>query len=180
MNIFVAHKLIFAIFVLMTFTACSKLEKVNVPAAPNLPSNPSPGDGDAIPPDTLDIELSWTCVDPDGDPITYDIYFDTSAVPAIHDSLIDTTVYEISGLFYNRTYYWQVVARDSTGLETEGPIWSFTVSWPPGGMIAFASDREGNYDIFTMWADGTHQRNITNNDGHDHKPSWSPDCSRIG
>jgi hypothetical protein len=170
---------ILVVLVSLIPVTCSKLDKVMGPAAPNVPSNPSPADADAIPPDTLDIELSWTCVDPDGDPMTYDIYFDTLAVPAIYDSLIDTTAYDITGLFYNRTYYWKVVATDSTGLVTEGPVWSFSVSWPPGGMIAFTSDRDGTYDIFIMWADGTHQRNITNSAGNDYKPSWSPDCSRI-
>jgi Tol biopolymer transport system component len=180
MKTLLSHKLILAVLPILMFGACSKLDKVTGPEAPDIPSSPSPGDGEAIPPDTLDIELSWTCADPDGDLLTYDIYFDTSAVPAIYDSLIDTTVYVIRGLFYNRTYYWQVVARDSTGLETEGPIWNFSISWPSGGMIAFASNRDSsNYDIFTMWADGTHQRNITNSPGDDTAPSWSPDASKI-
>jgi hypothetical protein len=30
------------------------------------------------------------------------------------------------GLHYNSTYYWQIVATDTTGLETEGPVWSFS------------------------------------------------------
>jgi Tol biopolymer transport system component len=178
----ILNKLILAASILAMLAACSKLEKVIAPAGPNVPSNPSPADGDAIPPDTLDIELSWTCVDPDGDPITYDIYFDTSAVPAVYDTLIDTTAYEISGLFYNRTYYWKVVATDSTGMVTEGPVWSFSVSWPPGGMIAFNSDRDGDdfdYDIFIMWADGSHPRNLETGPGVDIFPSWSPDCSKI-
>lgn len=179
MRIPVSDRLIFAISVLTIFAACSKLEKVIGPAAPNIPSNPSPGNGNVIPPDTLDIDLSWACIDPDGDPITYDIYFDTSATPGLYDSSVDTTSYTVTDLFYNRTYYWKVVATDSTGMVTEGPVWSFSISWPPGGMIAFTSDRDGNYDVFTMWADGTHQRNISNADGYNLDPCWSPDGSRI-
>ena len=32
-----------------------------------------------------------------------------------------------------------------------------------GGRIAFTSDRDGNYEIYTMNADGTGQTRLTNN-----------------
>jgi Tol biopolymer transport system component len=176
----VTYLLITVVLAFFALTTCSNLERVIGSLAPEVPSDPSPVDGETVPPDTLDIELSWTCIDPNGDPLTYEIYFDTAAVPAIYDSLIDTTYYEVTGLFYNRTYYWKVVATDSSGLVTEGPIWNFTVSWPPGGMIAFTSDRnDGDFDIFIMFSDGSHQRNISNIADYDYYPSWSPDGSQL-
>ncbi len=45
--------------------------------------------------------------------------------------------------------------------------------------IAFVSDRDGNYDIFVMNADGTEQRNLTNHPSLDTYPSWSPDGKKI-
>ena len=45
--------------------------------------------------------------------------------------------------------------------------------------IAFASDREGNYEIYVMTADGGDLRRLTNNRATDHSPSWSPDGKRI-
>ena len=47
------------------------------------------------------------------------------------------------------------------------------------GQIAFSSDRDGNYEIYVMDADGSNQRNLTNNDRRDEEPSWSPDGKRI-
>ncbi|MBM3934312.1 MAG: hypothetical protein FJ319_08435 [SAR202 cluster bacterium] len=45
--------------------------------------------------------------------------------------------------------------------------------------IAFASKRDGNWEIYVMNADGTDQRNLTSNPAFDSYPSWSPDGKRI-
>lgn len=45
----------------------------------------------------------------------------------------------------------------------------------PEGEIAFVSNREGNEDIFLMDADGSNVRNLTNAEGDDSWPVWSPD-----
>ncbi|UCE65151.1 MAG: PD40 domain-containing protein [Candidatus Zixiibacteriota bacterium] len=272
------YLLIAAVLGFFVFTTCSKLS-VNQ-SAPEVPSAPSPADGST--PDSVLIGLSWTCSDPDGDPLTYDVYLDTSATPEVLVATVDTASYTPAGLHYNYTYYWQVVAEDTTGLITEGPIWSFsfgadmvapfcsltspdggelwyidsdqtitweaadddgiaffvleysideidnwvmigdTISgdtrdtswtipstptvigrvritcqdvggnvvgdtsdqvftiWPQGGMIAFTSDREGAYDIFTMFADGSNVQNLTNGTGGNNwDADWSPDCSKI-
>ena len=45
--------------------------------------------------------------------------------------------------------------------------------------IAFASDRDGNFEIYVMNADGSNQTNLTNDPAGDLAPIWSPDGSRI-
>ena len=45
--------------------------------------------------------------------------------------------------------------------------------------IAFASNRDGNAEIYVMDADGDNPRRLTNNRGADLSPSWSPDGKRI-
>jgi hypothetical protein len=47
------------------------------------------------------------------------------------------------------------------------------------GRIAFASNRDGNWEIYVMNADGSGQINLTNNPADDGVPSWSPDGRRI-
>ena len=44
---------------------------------------------------------------------------------------------------------------------------------------AFASDREGDLDIYVMDADGSNQVNLTDNSSGDNVPDWSPDGSKI-
>src|SRR5436309_2843912 len=51
----------------------------------------------------------------------------------------------------------------------------------PGGngKIVFASDRDGNNEIYVMDADGSHQTRLTNNPADDILPAWSPDGTKI-
>ena len=46
-------------------------------------------------------------------------------------------------------------------------------------QIAFASQRDGNAEIYVMDADGGNLRRLTNNRHDDYSPSWSPDGKRI-
>ena len=54
------------------------------------------------------------------------------------------------------------------------PTWS-----PDGSKIAFISDRDGNFEIYTMDADGTNLVRLTDHPAFDAFPSWSPDGSKI-
>jgi TolB protein len=54
------------------------------------------------------------------------------------------------------------------------PAWS-----PDGKQIAFTSNRDGNYEIYLMNADGSGQRNFTRHKSQDNFAAWSPDGKRI-
>ncbi len=62
---------------------------------------------------------------------------------------------------------------DSPGLDAF-PAWS-----PDGERIAFASDRDGNWEIYVMDADGAHQRRLTDTPEDEGVPAWSPDGEKI-
>lgn len=59
------------------------------------------------------------------------------------------------------------------GQTNEKPSWS-----PDGTRIAFSSKRGGNFDIYVMNADGTHERRLTDA-AVDDWPAWSPDGGSI-
>jgi len=69
-----------------------------------------------------------------------------------------------------------IVLQRLTNHESDdlSPVWS-----PDGTQIAFASKRDGDWDIYVMGADGTHIRPLTDSPGIETKPSWSPDGSKI-
>jgi uncharacterized protein (TIGR02145 family) len=104
---------------------CLKDGFANLP--PNAPSNPSPESG--APNVTNPPTLEWSCSDPDGDPLTYDVYHGTDNPPLtiVSSNQLDTTLTRI-GLTGGTTYYWKVVAKDSHGMSSAGPVWSFTTA----------------------------------------------------
>jgi|GEM_PF-2500414 len=95
---------------------------------PDIPSNPYPANN-SINVD-LNADLNWTCSDPDGDRLIYDVYFGTTSTPPLLSLGQSDSDFELGALEPNTTYYWKIVAKDvnPTGgsKTTSGPIWSFT------------------------------------------------------
>ena len=54
------------------------------------------------------------------------------------------------------------------------PTWS-----PDGKQIAITSRRDGNNEIYSMNADGSQPKRLTNNLNDDFAPAWSPDGTQI-
>src|SRR5439155_9853930 len=57
---------------------------------------------------------------------------------------------------------------------SEWPTWS-----PDGKMLAFASNRSGNYEIYVRRIEGGQEVNVTNDPGQDFQPDFSPDGNWI-
>lgn len=71
-----------------------------------------------------------------------------------------------------------------TNAEGKGRGQDIEAVWSPDGtLVAFQSERDGTFDIFTASMDikrpGTKQQNITNHAGTDQRPRWSPEGSQI-
>jgi len=99
---------------------------------PTQPSNPTPTDGATGV--GINDDLSWqACTDPDGDSVTYDIYFGTSSSPPMVYAGNTTCTYDPGTMVGGDTYYWQIVAKDTHGASNSGPVWSFTtwINHPP-------------------------------------------------
>ena len=50
---------------------------------------------------------------------------------------------------------------------------------PDGSRIAFASNRDGNYEIYVVDADGTNATRVTTTEANETEPAWTPDGQRI-
>lgn len=104
---------------------------------PFAPADPSPIIGAAQ--ISLTPVLSWRSGDANlDDTLTYDIYFGTLSSPPLVLSNQSETTYLPGTLTNLTTYYWQVVARDQSGAETAGPIWSFTTISGPPQFVSFS------------------------------------------
>nr|NQU89168.1 LamG domain-containing protein [Bacteroidota bacterium] len=92
-----------------------------------------------------EIDLSWTCTDPENDPLTYDVYFgDTETPPQVATGISDT-LFTPSTLDYNTAYYWKIIAHDDNGNSTEGGVWSFTTIDESGANVHSLSFESGEY-----------------------------------
>jgi len=95
---------------------------------PNEPSNPSPSDG--APQVSKSTDLGWSCSDPDGDSLVYDIYFGTSSNPGKVENDYTSKSYDPGDLVYGQKYYWKIIADDGE-FTTSSSVWSFTVRDEP-------------------------------------------------
>jgi hypothetical protein len=98
---------------------------------PAQPSKPYP-ENDAVNV-SLDAYLIWDGGDYDpGDLVNYDVYFGTTIDPPFLEKIGPfgwgeiTIVYDNLELNTNTKYYWKIVATDSQGAKSEGPVWNFT------------------------------------------------------
>ncbi|HHF56404.1 MAG TPA: PKD domain-containing protein, partial [Thermoplasmatales archaeon] len=91
---------------------------------PYKPYDPSPLDNATGV--SLNPILQWKGGDPNGDMVSYTIYFglNGSSLYKIADNITQTQ-YQLYNLQPYTKYFWQVVAYDETGLYTKGDIWKF-------------------------------------------------------
>ncbi len=126
------------LFIVFIFTACfcgcnnSTSPKIIVQNGvtiinnpPNVPSGPTPADRDSSASNILNF--SWHCSDPDaGDSLKYDVYLSLNNPPTdVVVSNYPLTTFSFGIVNHNLTLYWKVVARDSKGAATSGPVWEF-------------------------------------------------------
>jgi len=141
--------------------------------APVVPYAPSPSNGATNV--GRDVTLTWNCYDPDGDSLTYDVYFGISPSSLTKKvGNITATSYHIPNLQYSTTYYWHVVAWDEHGVKSQSQIWNFTTieNSPPSkpSLQAPSSGYTGNTITFSVKA----------NDGNGDKIKYGIDWNNDG
>jgi len=168
---------VIALFIGLAFIPSFNAESISMLEnhPPYVPSNPYP-DG---PPVDIDVILSWDGGDPDiGDTVTYYVYFDWPNNPpeiiGPYPANQTRIQFEPGKLIYYKVYFWKVIALDNHGLQTEGPVWSFTTIYPNHppeaplikGKVLVDGGKTYNYKFKATDPDGDDVRYYINwNDG---------------
>ncbi|MCX7654080.1 MAG: fibronectin type III domain-containing protein [Fervidobacterium sp.] len=124
---------------------------------PSVPSNPFPSNNKENLPNRISL-FSWTCSDPDGDELKYDLYMgDSPDNLKLKASDLRKNEYSTSELFeFGKRYYWKVVARDGYNDPVEGPVWSFRITEtkiPPTAPVLISpsdNQKELNFNSVTL------------------------------
>ncbi|RPH94666.1 T9SS C-terminal target domain-containing protein, partial [candidate division KSB1 bacterium] len=125
----------------------------NVVNQPPVPIFPYPADG-AIG-QLVDSVLSWTGIDPDLDPLTYDVYFGTDSTPSLVSTAQSGATYDPGTLTSWTTYYWRIIVYDDHDHTAQGPLWSFTTgtSDSMAGMVLIPGS---SYNMGSTWPEHSH------------------------
>lgn len=70
--------------------------------------------------------LRWIGGDPDGDLVTFDVFFGIQNPPPKVISNQSSVSFTPGVLLHQTTYYWRIIAWDEFGGSINGPVWSFT------------------------------------------------------
>ena len=81
---------------------------------------------------------------------------------------------EFADIFYKRVDGYALTQLTSDPAEDIQPRFS-----PDGQKVAFASNRSGNWDIWSVNLDGTNLQQLTSTETDEIAPCWSPDGSKI-
>jgi PKD repeat protein len=155
------------------YTFTTKTNQANNP--PNTPSNLYPSN------DSIDVSvtdyLSWTGGDPDGDPITYDVYFGTANSPPKVISNQSGISYNPGTMNYLKTYYWKIIAWDNHSANTTSPTWYFTTKSSDSGGGEPPIEPENKKPIVNVSAGEPYKGFVNSTILFDGSRSYDPDGS---
>jgi regulation of enolase protein 1 (concanavalin A-like superfamily) len=105
------------------------------PPVPGTPGNPNPTNGASGA--STSPTLTWTAANA----TSYDVKFGTTNPPPQVSTGQAHASYSAAGLNSGTVYFWQIVAKNSSG-STSGPVWSFTTSASvsPTNIVIYAAD----------------------------------------
>lgn len=152
-------------------------EDIKSNRAPSKPTLISPANG-AMLAGTDNMLFTWAATDPDRDTLLYDIYLYKAGetVTAPYRANFNNDSLYISNLEYNKTYYWQVVAKDKQE-KVFSETWAFTTPAYPSLSYVFTREENGRYQIYAANDDKTIVK--LTSDASNWRPIVSPDREKI-
>ena len=144
------------------------------PTAFNVPVQPQPALAAREQPSAL--TLRWSIQRPRADAeLRYDVLLYETDQPhgrTIAEDLADTSL-AVTGLAFDRTFFWQVVTKDAGGYRSVGDLWTFQTQPFPATTYLFSRHTDDGHEIFTAGTDTIPIR-LTEDSRHDVFPRYGP------
>ncbi|HET9486204.1 MAG TPA: carboxypeptidase regulatory-like domain-containing protein [Chryseosolibacter sp.] len=127
------------------------------------------------------ISLQWSVIEKNNEELTYDVslYESNQSTPLINLQDHPDTVVQVDNLKFNTSYYWQVTVKNSAGVATHGELWQFKTRPFPDNRFLFASNRNGNYDLYSTNETASDLVQLTYSAKEQVYPQYSNDRSLI-
>jgi hypothetical protein len=146
----------------------------------NVNNDPQPDLGAAWSPDGN--RLAFTSIRDNGSYGVYVVNVDGTGIRKVVDGRGPAWSPDGTRIAYEGGQSIYVVNADGTGTKflSGGRPFNYDVSpaWSTdSARIAFASNRDGNFQIYVMNSDGSGQTRLTNNGAHESSPAWQPQAT---
>jgi hypothetical protein len=140
------------ILAIIVMQSCSKIENpaISIYSAFSEPKLVAPLDGAELHITGTTVDLSWTSTNAGGDAILGDVYFGKEVNPPLYKAN-NTSLKLTVPVEVGQTYYWKATMKDSHGMKTYGPVWSFTIFDPLsiylGDFLCDEPEEAYSYDV---------------------------------
>jgi hypothetical protein len=128
-----------------TFTTANTTNQI-----PDAPSNPAPYEN---PGGSPTLVVTWSCADPEDEPLTYNVYLGTMYPDSKHPLLLVGTTtereFQFDGLTEHTRYYWSVEVKDAVW-TVKGPLWRFDNGTVPVLFSRFDARQAGD-NVEVSW-----------------------------
>ena len=138
---------------------------------------------DAVDKQPVSVELVWNNGETiDGDTLRYDVILyeggdDFDGTKLVSNTL-DTTLL-VSGLLFETSYRWKVIARNRSLDESEGREWKFRTEDFPNNRFFFVKDTLGSKGIYSWDLTEGHLVRLTTDGNSQIQPRLSPNRERL-
>src|SRR6185436_2999999 len=130
------------------------------------------------------IEIEETLAEP------WETSTTTMAVPIRSRSLAATAAIVVGAALFGALLTWWALSRARSGAGvptlasvsplTHDPGFSEWPTWSPdGSLLAFTSNRSGNFEIYVRRVEGGQEVNVTDDKGEDYQPAFSPNGDSV-
>lgn len=127
----------------------------------------------------LSVNLTWTCTDPENDPLTYTVTLKNAVTDeSVVYKDVKASSFEVTGLKYSTKYFWQVTVTDGINTPLNSVTNSFTTLPFPNARFLYVKKSNNNNVIYTADGEGNEVQ-LTSDNVNSYRPRKNLQAKKI-